>query len=288
MTATQTAVLVVERERGESARVRQVLAGLAGAGLRWEPVTGLDQALLILDEGFHQVVMLEVRGGSEEELRWVARLASAAPESPLVAVTGPEEGRIGALALEAGADDFLALDLTEPVLVARVLRHVLERARLRSALLAQGRAEGERRDAEQSNEMERMEGLGAPQSTRVTSNIYSAQALSLAAPDELKAFSERYRALLETALEERAYLAVPPHGEALRALAQDLGALRAGPRDLILLHSATMNGLLRQVHGEKALVYLQEGRLLVLELMGYLAAFYRNYYPLQRVRAVRT
>jgi hypothetical protein len=49
------------------------------------------------------------------------------------------------------------------------------------------------------------------------------------------------------------------------------------PRDIIELHVRTMRAIMDDESNLKAEVYAEEGRLAVLELMGYLASFYRTY-----------
>jgi hypothetical protein len=51
----------------------------------------------------------------------------------------------------------------------------------------------------------------------------------------------------------------------------------AGPRDLVDMHGLALKIKTREVTPQKMGAYVEEGRFLILELMGYLAAFYRNY-----------
>jgi PAS domain S-box-containing protein len=89
--------------------------------------------------------------------------------------------------------------------------------------------------------------------------------------------SKRYGELLELSLERRVYKNVTAEpSEGLRSLGERLGALRAGPRDVVDLHTQVLGAKARGAPIAKAQAYVAEGRLLVLELMGYLVAFYRN------------
>jgi hypothetical protein len=57
-----------------------------------------------------------------------------------------------------------------------------------------------------------------------------------------------------------------------------MGFLKASPRDVIELHTRTLREKNKDVTLAKAQMYVAEGRLMVLELMGYLTSFYRKYY----------
>jgi hypothetical protein len=64
----------------------------------------------------------------------------------------------------------------------------------------------------------------------------------------------------------------------LNTFGDSLGSLKAVPRDVIDIHTACLRKLLGEVNSQKGNAIFEESRVLVLELMGYLALFYRNYY----------
>ena len=53
--------------------------------------------------------------------------------------------------------------------------------------------------------------------------------------------------------------------------------MRAGPRDVVELHTTALKRRLSSAGVEQAEAYTEEGRLLVLELMGNLVSYYRVY-----------
>ena len=86
---------------------------------------------------------------------------------------------------------------------------------------------------------------------------------------------ERYRALLEEALQYRAKQTPLPVAS-LRELGERLGTYEAAPRDVVDLHLAAVRAAGAEAPPARQHAYLEEGRLLVLELMGHLAAHYRS------------
>jgi circadian clock protein KaiB len=62
----------------------------------------------------------------------------------------------------------------------------------------------------------------------------------------------------------------------LRALANELGFLNAGPRDVVELHAGALRSRIESVTPQRAQAYVEEARVVVLELMGYLVAYYRT------------
>jgi hypothetical protein len=62
----------------------------------------------------------------------------------------------------------------------------------------------------------------------------------------------------------------------LRGLAERLGRLGCGPRDVTDVHTAALRTVSASATHEQVRAYISEGRLSALELMGYLVSFYRN------------
>ena len=65
--------------------------------------------------------------------------------------------------------------------------------------------------------------------------------------------------------------------ENLYNIAEELGYLRAGPRDVVELHSSALKRKTGVVSHVKAQAYVEEGRVTLLELMGHLVSYYRTY-----------
>lgn len=116
-----------------------------------------------------------------------------------------------------------------------------------------------------------------PNVSAVTAQLFGATPLVARAPLEHANLVERYLALLEVALQRRAYR-VEGDGlsDDLRALAERLGDLGAGPREVTDVHAQGLRRALRGATAAKTQALLAEGRLLALELMGNLASYYRR------------
>lgn len=84
-----------------------------------------------------------------------------------------------------------------------------------------------------------------------------------------------YSDLLEVAIEEVAFESEGSVRGSLRDLAATLGSVRAGPRDVVRLHAAALEHQEGVRQGRSAPEFVHEARLVVLELMGYLASYYR-------------
>jgi signal transduction histidine kinase len=135
-----------------------------------------------------------------------------------------------------------------------------------------------KQDTVSEQELAAFEHMATPLSaSSVTAQMFGASALHERAPLEHSDIVERYRGLLDTALHRKAYRG---HGggiaDDLRALAERLGDLGAGPREITEVHTLALKQAVRGVPAAKTAALLSEGRLLALELMGNLASYYRR------------
>lgn len=86
---------------------------------------------------------------------------------------------------------------------------------------------------------------------------------------------EEYGLLLNQALDQHGS-SKPTHEGDLRELGERLGVQMATPRDLVAIHLAAIRAVSVDAPPIRQQAYLGEGRLMLLELMGHLAAYYRG------------
>jgi len=105
-----------------------------------------------------------------------------------------------------------------------------------------------------------------------------ARATSGITPALLEDLIRRYSRLLDLAVEQRAYKTDNQVSALAEALGGQLGSLAAQPRDLIEIHLEALNRKRREnvKAPSRVQIYFEEGRVLVLEIMGYLASYYRK------------
>ncbi len=127
------------------------------------------------------------------------------------------------------------------------------------------------------NELASLEQLVRAAPSTITAQLYGVGLLRENAPESFRQVVARYGEVLEWALEQRAYRVTHDLTEALRSLAECLGFLGGGPRDVVEVHTAALKDKCRQASAARMEAYVEESRLLVLEFMGHLVAFYRQY-----------
>ena len=133
-------------------------------------------------------------------------------------------------------------------------------------------------DLARDEEVAAFERMAAPPgSSAVTAQLFGASSLQERMPLEHADLVARYGALLDTALARKTYRGQGDGlADELRALAERLGDLGAGPREVTDVHARALRNAVRGATSARSQALLAEGRLLALELMGNLASYYRR------------
>jgi PAS domain S-box-containing protein len=134
-------------------------------------------------------------------------------------------------------------------------------------------------------ELHSLERLSMPK-TAATTQMLGLMPLHQSVPNSFSEMLQHYGDLMELALEQQVYRVDHDISGNLRSIADELGYLKAGPRDVVELHSSALKRKTNAASHAKAQAYVEEGRMMVLELMGHLASYYRTYSL--GVKAVKT
>jgi len=129
---------------------------------------------------------------------------------------------------------------------------------------------------EQSAELSLLDNLFRAEGAPVTAYLFGGTPLHEALPDTFRELANQYAGLMDRALERRAYRVEHNISEGLRCLASELGLVKAGARDVIEVHVAALRAKARGAVPGRIRVYEEEGRVMVLELMGHLVSYYRR------------
>lgn len=185
---------------------------------------------------------------------------------PIVIMTGLGGEDLGINAIEHGAQDYLVKDQIAPGLLARSIRYAIERNALLLRL----------NEKEREQEINSIYNLSQAGGSSVTSDAYGVSSISKAFPDLFAELVERYESIIVFAFEQR--MLKVDHGiiQKMQEFAEYLGFLKAGPRDVIEIHSEALKNSCKKANIAKSQVYIQEGRILIIKLMGNLVSYYKG------------
>lgn len=247
--------------------VAQVLADTIQPEFEALPLTAPEAALAALSDRHVAVLITDQRmpGMGGVELLTEARRRHPDVVGVLTTAYADADSAIQAIN-EARAFGYLAKPWDTDELLILVRRAVDAHRALRRDL-------GE----QQQRELRVLEQLSQSAPAPVTAQQFGATSLRAGNPHLFDELLRWYASLLERALEQRIYKIDHLVSDALRDLADRLGAHRAGPRDVVEIHTTAMRLRLATATPDQAEAYGEEGRLLVLELMGYLVSYYRGF-----------
>ncbi len=265
-------VLLVEDNPVDADLVGELLAEETPGRFAATHVERLSQALACLSEGEFDVVLLDLSLPDSQGLATLSRAQEEAPEAPIIVLSGADDEALALSAVKAGAQDYLAKGQVDGQLLARSMHYAMDRHRLQAEL------ERARQREQQQRELLALDQLSGPANTSVTAQTFGLESLREGLPDTFDELVRRYEELMDLALERRAYKVEHDVSGNLRAVVEQLGYLKAGPRDVVEIHATALKRQTRKATHAKAQAYAEEGRLMVLELMGYLVTFYRNYF----------
>lgn len=248
---------------------RLILEILSGSAIVADAVVSLADAEARLGGGGLDLVLLDLGLPDSQGLDGLRRLLAGSPEIPVVVMTGLSGDELGFEAVRIGAEDFLQKDwIIDAALVKRTLRFAVERHRLRQRLQM----------AEREQEAMALGRIDANAKVDISASAFGLKPLRDRDGDLFAETRNTYGQILRAAAERQVFQVQHPISDQLRKLADQLGFVRASPRDLIDIHSAALKTLIASVAPEHERLIINEGRITILELMGHLVSYYRRYY----------
>lgn len=130
-----TRVLLIEDNPADVALLQEELRDVATAqSLTFIPTTTLAEGLEVLDNGDGDVALVLADLGlpDSDGRATITRLLEAHPHLPVVALTGHDDDVAALAAVDAGAQDYIVKGTVPGSVLARLIRHAIERHRLQA------------------------------------------------------------------------------------------------------------------------------------------------------------
>ncbi len=119
-------VLLVEDNPGDARLVEIMLTETDDGAFLVSKAGRLDEALAVIGQGGIDVVLLDLGLPDSVGLDTAARAAEAAPETPIVVLTGLNDETTGMEAVRRGVQDYLAKDQIEGPIVRKTLLYAID------------------------------------------------------------------------------------------------------------------------------------------------------------------
>jgi response regulator RpfG family c-di-GMP phosphodiesterase len=218
-------------------------------------------------------ILLDINLPDSTGIDTITKVKQNFPSYTVVALTGLDDDEFSSRVVQAGAQDYLFKGEVTPSLLCHSIRYAIERQHLLAEI------ESTRQQEQKTRELSTLEKLSQfSKRTSITSEIYGVSSLRKNAPEYFDEIVQRYAALMDVALEQRMFQMEDKVTSELVDLADELGSIRTNAHDVVEIHTTALKIKSRSVPLLKSQAYIEEGRIMLVELMGNLAMFYRNYY----------
>jgi PAS domain S-box-containing protein len=127
-------VLFVEDNPADIDLIREMLPETGPVSFRLESVPRLSEAVSRLEDGDIDLVLLDLGLPDSHGLQTFHKLREAAPDIPMVVLTGNTDQETAVAAVREGAQDFLVKGQVSGSLLGRAARYAVERQRAEEAL----------------------------------------------------------------------------------------------------------------------------------------------------------
>ncbi len=136
MDKEQISVLLVEDNPGDARLIQEALKEARASEFELLHVGRLQEALRRLAEEPFQLILLDLSLPDAFGLDTLRQAHAAAPEIPIVILTGLDDEESAVRAVQEGAQDYLVKGRIDGNLLVRSLRYAIERNRMRAALVS--------------------------------------------------------------------------------------------------------------------------------------------------------
>lgn len=272
MTKEKISVLLIDDDPDDTLLLNEDLLGSPNNMYTLHSCENLGDGLKFLTMNDIDVILLDLNLPDSMGLDTVTKFKSEFPTLPVIALTGMNDEDFAVKIVQAGAQDYLMKGEVTPVLLNRSIRYSIERQQLQVEL------EKTRQRELRNQEFSILDQLSQVPKTTITSQIYGLVSLEESSPIYFDGIVKQYGELMDLALEQRAFQMEDKVSSRLRILVDQLGYVKANARDIIEIHKAALKQKNQGVPFVKAEAYIEEGRILLLKLMGNLVMYYRSYY----------
>src|SRR4028118_2174643 len=121
-------ILLVEDNPADADLLQEILNEADETQWSLVHVERLSEALHTLNENYFDVILLDLSLPDKQGLGTIAQTHEAAPDLPIVVLTGLNDKAIALEALRQGAQDYLVKGKIDSDLLVRAIRHAIERA----------------------------------------------------------------------------------------------------------------------------------------------------------------
>jgi len=264
----QLFVLHIEDNPGDVRLIREMLD--EAGGYKVTVAETLAEAVTEIEKELFDIILLDLSLPDAKGLEAIASLRHRVPDIAVIALTGFDDHEMAHKVVQAGAQDYLTKGNVDGVVLARAVSFAM----VRQSLYIQWEQRVKQEISELESALDVQQQLTGWQVGSQAAQAVGVGPLYLRTPQLFAVYLNDYAALMETYLDASAMHKESPRRQ-ISELADRLGNQGAGPRDVVDIHLKIVATKGTESNPQRARAYAVQGRLLALEVMGYLVDYYR-------------
>jgi CheY-like chemotaxis protein len=270
-------ILCIEDNLGDAILVKELLAEDNYREYDFTHVEGIAKIEGSLKDASFDVILLDLNLGDSNGIDTFERIVAVLPECPVIILTGSNDEALAEEIIQKGAQDYLVKDSINTSLLTRSIRYAIERNMLTIELQKSKQIEN------QIREVEALDKLPKSSRAKITEQLMGIKSMRENSEETFKEYSHKMTKIMDMAVEARMYKTDYDITSKLRDFAEELGYSFAGPQDVVEIYSYALKGKMKISSQEASQIFLEEGRVLLIRVMGYLVTFYRKFAPVNMI-----
>ncbi len=266
--ADEFLVLVIEDDSLDFTILERQLRNVQVFKLVW--AQSMREGLAELEQHPFDVILLDLSLPDSNGLSTVEAF-TAQTNTPVVVVSGLDDEETALKAVKHGAQDYLVKGQYSTALICKTLRYAVERYRLLEEL------NQSRELIQRERELRRLESDVAQLHPVTTQETQPHSSLVETHPSVHRYAVGEYSGLLDKAIEKRNFKTAFNPSVHIRELAMALGSYQATPRDIIDIHTLSVDVRISGMTANRRRLRSEEARYLLTGLLGHLCSFYLSH-----------
>ena len=264
-------ILCIEDNLGDVRLIKEVLREDRSNRYIFEVTGKFKDVHRIIKKLQFDVILLDLTLPDISGLETIEGMKALMPEIPIIVLTGMQDEIVMDNAIKKGAQDYLQKGAITTPLLTRSIKYAIDRNSLMLELEKLKQIENQKR------EMASLDKLSPKGSVLVTEKALGIKSLREVSPGVFNEFAQKFENALKLIIENKLYKTNHNTTNELQTLASEFGTVRAGPKDVVEIYSTVLKRKINNSNLKASQTYLEDGRLMLLEVMGYLVNYYRKY-----------
>lgn len=261
-------VLLVEDDPATQELVRIHLSESRAITAELKAARSLAELKAVIQSFNPQVVLLDLSLPDGTKETTLAKARAISDSVAIIIFTGIDDEEFAMSCIKRGAQDYMVKADISPVVLSRTIHLAMARLEMQK--------ETERNIQRMAEELQWVRHAIAPLSP-IAARAVDVRPLSEAAPGDYEELASEYAELLEMAVDERAFQVDHEVRQKRARLATRLGALGADANDIVNIHLRFIEDRSPQFKPQAKLAYINEGRVMMLGILGDLVGYYRRH-----------